>query len=333
MTASPPTCWAISDGAAGNERQALALGEALGARVQVWRVNPRPPWSWLAPRLLAGAALALPPVQRAQFAPPWPDLAIGCGRAAALFTRALRRCSGGRSLCVQILDPRLDPREWDAVIAPRHDGLAGPNVIQTLGSLHPIDADWLAAGAAAWAELATLPHPRTAVLVGASHRDVAVDLAYCVGLVERLAAAHASAGGSFLVSTSRRTPPALRDWLRSAFARFPGRFFGGPEDGANPYAGFLAHADRIVVTPDSVNMLSEACAVGVPVYAWLPQPARGKLGRFHASLVQAGHLRLLGAEAPVPWASAPLRETAAVAARLRALWREHAATPPRHGVA
>ena len=51
--ASAQTCWAISDGAAGNERQALALAEALGGRVQVWRVAPRPPWSWCAPHLLA----------------------------------------------------------------------------------------------------------------------------------------------------------------------------------------------------------------------------------------------------------------------------------------
>ena len=225
---------------------------------------------------------------------------------------------------MQILDPRRDPRDWDAVVTPGHDTLRGGNVIHTLGSLHPVDAEWLAAGAAAWAELATLPHPRTTVLIGASHREVAVDLGYCVGLVERLAAAHANAGGSFLVSTSRRTPPALRDWLRTAFARFPGRFFGGSEDGANPYAGFLAHADRVVVTPDSVNMLSEACAVGVPVYAWLPQPARGKLGRFHAALVDAGPLRLLGVESTVPRAAAPLRETAAVAARLHALRRARA---------
>lgn len=322
--ASAQTCWAISDGAAGNERQALALAEALGGRVQVWRVAPRPPWSWCAPHLLAGAALALPPAQRTQFAAPWPDWVIGCGRAAALYTRALRRWSGQGSFCVQILDPRRDPRDWDAVVTPGHDTLRGGNVIHTLGSLHPVDAEWLAAGAAAWAELATLPHPRTTVLIGASHREVAVDLGYCVGLVERLAAAHANAGGSFLVSTSRRTPPALRDWLRSAFARFPGRFFGGSEDGANPYAGFLAHADRVVVTPDSVNMLSEACAVGVPVYAWLPQPARGKLGRFHAALVDAGHLRLLGVESSVPRAAAPLRETAAVAARLHALRRARA---------
>jgi len=320
MSASTQTAWVISDGAAGNERQALALAEALGVPARVWKLEPRAPWSWFAPRLPAGAMLSLPEEQRGQFAPPWPDIAIGCGRSAALFTRALRPWSGARTYCVQILDPRIDPRHWDLVIAPRHDGLRGPNVIPTLGALNPIDAAWLAEGAAAFAELATLPHPRTTVLFGASHRDVAVDLGYCVGLLERFAAAHAQNGGSFLVSTSRRTPPALRDWLRSAFARYPGRFWAGVEDGPNPYAGFLAHADRIVVTPDSVNMLSEACAVGVPVYTWLPQPVRGKLGRFHQALIESGHLRALGGE-PIVRATQPLRETEEVAAEVRQRWQ------------
>ena len=35
-------------------------------------------------------------------------------------------------------------------------------------------------------------------------------------------------------------------------------------DGANPYAGMLGWADRIVCSSDSVNMLSEACATRAP---------------------------------------------------------------------
>ncbi|UXI68918.1 mitochondrial fission ELM1 family protein [Tahibacter amnicola] len=306
----------ITDGAAGNERQALALAEALGVPTRVWQVAPAPPWRWLAPRGVAGARLALPASTRAQFMPPWPDLAIGCGRAAALYTRGLRRWSQGRTFCVQILDPRIDPAQWNLVVAPRHDGLSGANVLVPLGSLNPIDDAWLAAGAEAFPDLAAFPAPRTVVLIGANHRDVAVSTEYCVGLVERLGAFHARFGGSFLVSTSRRTPVALRDFLRSAFARFPGCFWGGAEDGANPYAGYLAHADRIVVTPDSVNMLSEACAVGVPVSCWLPTPPRGKLGRFHAALAQEGWVQPL-TESGSRAQPGALRETERIADEVR----------------
>ncbi|MBL8296971.1 MAG: mitochondrial fission ELM1 family protein [Rhodanobacteraceae bacterium] len=320
MPETATTCWVITDGAAGNERQALALAGRLAGAVRVWQLEPCAPWSWLAPSLLLGARLALPAPQRMQFSAPWPAIAIGCGRSAALFTRALRRWSGGRTFTLQILNPRIAPSAYDLVVAPQHDRLAGSNVISTLGSLNPVDDNWLADGAAAFPDLAALPMPRRAVLIGANHRDVAIDTQYCVALVEALARQYERHGGSFLVTTSRRTPALLAEYLRSAFARFPGVFWSGVQDGPNPYAGFLAHAQSIFVTPDSVNMLSEACAVGVPVYSWWAQPARGKLARFHAALVQSGQLRLLGQQAP-EHKPPPLRETAAVAVEVARRWR------------
>ena len=52
-------------------------------------------------------------------------------------------------------------------------------------------------------------------------------------------------------------PCAIATWKR------PGLTWCGEADGANPYAGVLAWADRIVCSPDSVNMVSEACATRV----------------------------------------------------------------------
>jgi mitochondrial fission protein ELM1 len=319
-----PTCWAISDGAAGNERQALALARALGLAPRVLRLRLREPWASLAPRLTLGARHAIVDEHGAPLAPPWPDLAIGCGRRAALATRLLRAWSGGATFSVQILDPRIDARAFDLVIAPQHDRVAGANVLHTIGALNPVDADWLAAGRMRFARFGTLPAPRTAVLIGGSNRAQRLDRAYFDALLERLAARHASEGGSFLVSVSRRTPAPLAAHLRGAFAALPGVFWGGAQDGDNPYAGLLAWADRLVVTPDSVNMLSEACATGKPVYTFAPRPIGGKLAAFHAELVASGHLRRLddSASAPQP---PPLAETAAIAELVRQRWRTHPA--------
>jgi mitochondrial fission protein ELM1 len=317
-----PTAWAISDGAAGNERQASALAHALGMRACILRVRLREPWNTLAPRLAFGAQWAIRDEGGAALRPPWPDLAIGCGRRAALVTRGLRQWSAGRTFTVQILDPRIDSTHFDRVIAPRHDGIAGANVIQSIGALNPVDPAWLATGHARFAALAALPVPRTAVLIGGSNRAQRLDDAYFDALLERLAARHADAGGSFLVSVSRRTPPATVLRLRAAFAAFAGNFWSGAGDGENPYAGFLVWADRIVVTPDSVNMLSEACATGKPVYTFAPRPIGGKLGAFHAELIAGGYLRELDDHIARP-ACAPLTETAAIAEIVRAAWHAH----------
>ena len=95
----------------------------------------------VAARMAAFCIAPSAPTSRALQSPP--RLAIGCGRRAALVTRLLRERG---SKVVQVLDPRIDPRYWDLVVAPEHDGLRGENVIMMLGSLHPVDDLWLAEG-------------------------------------------------------------------------------------------------------------------------------------------------------------------------------------------
>ncbi len=320
------TCWAISDGAAGNERQTLALAQALGLQPRVLGVRFAQPWAALAPHLTLGARQALGVSNADAMNPPWPDVAIGCGRQAALFTRLLRTWSGGRCFTVQILDPRIDPALFDIVVAPRHDQLSGHNVIVTSGSLHPVDDDWLAAARLRFSAFSSLPSPRTAVLVGASNRAQELDHEYFDALRIHLTNAYARDGGSFLVTTSRRTPGVLVERLRRDFAHWPGVFWSGEGDGENPYAGFLAWADRIVVTPDSVNMLSEACATGLPVYTFSQKPLIGKLARFHEHLVGRGYLAQLdGGMHDEPRMA--LRETADVAARIRTALADRNAAP------
>jgi mitochondrial fission protein ELM1 len=230
----------------------------------------------------------------------------------------LRGLSRGNCYTVQILDPRIDPRAFDLVIAPRHDGIDAPNVIRSIGSLNPVDPRWLAEARERFARFAALPSPRTAVLIGATNSAQRLDDRYFDALLDLLRDGHG--GGSFLVSVSRRTPDDVALKLRAAFVAFPGVFFGGDGDGENPYAGFLAWADCLVVTPDSVNMLSEACATGKPVYTFAPQPITGKLAEFHGALRDSGRLRVLGepAQNPLP---PPLAETHEIAALVRARWQ------------
>src|SRR6185437_17170926 len=106
----------------------------------------------------------------------------------------------------------------------------------------------------------------------------------------QLLARQRAEGGSLLVLGSRRTPAALIESLRPLLAEVPGLLWAGRDDGRNPYPGVLGWADRLVVTPDSVNMLSEACAVGCAVHTHVAAPLPDKLARFHAALRERGLL-------------------------------------------
>jgi len=306
----------ITDGAAGNERQALALAAAMRVAPIVQRVALCPPWRWTGPQFVHAARFAIPFRQWRALSHPWPALAIGCGRQAAVMTRALREASGGASFVVQILDPRIDPAHYDLVVAPRHDGLDGANVIQTMGSLNPIDDAWLAAARQSFGTLEKLGRPRTALLIGGPRKDLATDDAWFDALIAQLEKWRERDGGSILITTSRRTPAAWRERVRAAFRNGCTCFWAGSEDGENPYAGYLALADRIVVTPDSVNMLSEACATGAPVFSALPAQAPVKLKAFHAELRDQGWLHDLGVDPATVRQPPPLREIATVASKV-----------------
>lgn len=310
------SCWVIHDGAAGNARQALALASALELNPREIDLQLHPAWDWLAPRLQLGATRGMRDRHGQPIAPPWPDVAIGCGRRAALLNRCLRAWSRKQCFTVQILDPRISPLHFDVVVTPRHDRLKGSNVIETLGAMNAIDEAWLAAGRMAFAQLGELAQPRTAVLIGASNAAVTLDDRYFSALHETLSRRYAEHGGSFLVSTSRRTPSARSESLRRQFSSWPGVFWGGPEDGANPYAGILGWANRFIVSADSVNMISEACATGKPVHAFAPVPASGKIGELLRNLASHSHLSALDANAT----GEPLRESARVADQIRLLW-------------
>lgn len=305
--------WTLTDGHAGNVRQAEALAAALAMGPHAPLVlRSGAPWRWFAPRRLPGDAGAFGPAFRQALASP-PRLAIGCGRQAALATRLLR-ARGART--VQILDPRLEPSLWDWVIAPAHDGLAGPNVLAVQGSLNPVDDAWLAQARADFATFADLPAPRTAVLLGGSSAHARFDRNAFEVLAGRLEAMLARDGGSLLITTSRRTDAQVRAALRHRFVETPGLTWLDEGDGPNPYAGLLAWADRLVCSPDSVNMISEACATRAPVFVFDPQRVGGRPRRFLDALLASGRIRALDGK-PAPFDVEPLRETARVAAWLR----------------
>lgn len=308
--ASPTVC-AVSDRRAGNLRQAEALANALGGTQSIL-LEPRWPWRAIAPRRFAGSARGYGRALAQALDSP-PALAVGCGRQAALATRLLREC-GART--VQILDPRIDPSHWDIVVVPRHDRLRGRNVLVSLGSLHPVDDLWLAQARARFGALAQLPRPRTTVLLGGSSRHVRFDRNEFDSLARQLDAAVARDGGSLLLTTSRRTSPALSEAVRQRYADTPALVWSSPEDGENPYPGLLAWADRIVCSPDSVNMVSEASATQVPVHVYEPGLARGRVRDFLDALTAIGRIRPMDAKL-ASFDVDPLRETARIASEIR----------------
>ena len=313
MTA-PLNIWVVSDGRAGIENQALGLAEAVARltpadisvrRIRWRRAFDRLPSALKAPWMLDPSSDPVAPAPGEA----WPDLWIAAGRATLPLSVRVKARSGGRTFVVQVQDPRWRTDAYDLIVAPAHDRLKGPNVLSITGSPHRVTPARLAEGAAAFADrLEALPRPRLAALIGG--RSMAFDLteAHAAGLADQIADAVTAAGGSLMLTFSRRTPEAAKQAVTARLADLPGMIWDGT--GANPYFAFLHFADHVLVTEDSANMAAEAASTGKPVHIlpMVPLKPAGKFARLHADL------RARGAARPFEgtldgWRYEPLDET------------------------
>lgn len=118
-----------------------------------------------------------------------------------------------------------------------------------------------------------------------------------------------------MITTSRRTGEAAVATLKTVLQGTNAHIWTGIE-GPNPYFGMLAHADAILVTADSTNMITEAGATGKPVHILPLLRGSAKFGRFHETLVERGIARPFTGKIE-RWTYPPLRETARAAAWVR----------------
>jgi mitochondrial fission protein ELM1 len=212
---------------------------------------------------------------------------------------------------VHIQKPYAHPSLFDLVVVPQHDSLRGDNVLVTRTALHRVTQKTLAEAAQCFnARLSHLPRPLITVLVGGSSKYQNCSLQTVHRLADQLIAAVRESHGSLAVTTSRRTGEENGIALRERLRAVPHFIWDGT--GENPYLGLLALADAIVVTSDSVSMISEACATGKPIHVFDMGERHRKLRQFHAKLMADGVTRRFAGKVE-QWSYDPLNETGKIA--------------------
>jgi mitochondrial fission protein ELM1 len=300
--------WIISEGLAGLRSQALGLAEAAGLSAEFRELKPGAPWKWMAAKLWPNPLAAVADAVRA----PLPALAIGCGGMAGSVLAALRRKS---MRVVQVQDPRMDISRFDLIIANHHDELTGPNVFVSRTALHRVTPERLAAEAELWRDrLAPYRRPLVAVLLGGNNGRFRLDRETGARLAADLATIADRDKVGVVVTPSRRTDPAVTALIRTALA--PSGGWVWDLTGENPYFGILALADLIIVTQDSVSMISEAAATTAPVmFATLPGSWR-RQALFLKPLIDEDRIRPFEGRFST-WKVSPLNDTPEAAAEMR----------------
>ncbi|HTO84270.1 MAG TPA: ELM1/GtrOC1 family putative glycosyltransferase [Methylomirabilota bacterium] len=277
----PPLVWVLGSDKPGHTTQSIGLAEALGWPYEVKQLRFRSVVARLHTWLLApfgtlGASLVgLRRDRSAALAPPWPDLAIATGWRPARVALWIARQSEGHTRVVglgrragQIADI------VDTAVTCAHFHLPPhPRRVETLLPLSPVTPAGLAAAGERWQGLLDgLPHPRVVLLVGGSNEFYRLDAAGATRMAEAVKVFAEQAGGVAVAVTSRRTGGAATAALRAVLGASQVHEWR-PGQAENPYLGYIALADALVVTGDSESMLGEAAATTKPLYIY-PLPER-----------------------------------------------------------
>ncbi len=277
--------WILCDeGKVGTYRQCLALAKILNIEGIHKPINLNPPYRWLPPWFMLGFKnpSGLQRLTATTLDKPYPDMIIAAGRQAVNAALALRR----ECKTIVLQNPRINPRYFDLVIPPYHDKVQGENVVSTLGALHPIRPE----------ELAPLRHehyqgPTVTVLIGGDSQHYRYTSTYIQNLGEALRRIVTTPGplhgARLLITPSRRSRPELLFELKRLLMGTDFELWDN--QGENPYLRYLACADMVVVTGDSISMMSEACITGKPVYIHEIPSSSARLGNFLTMLYENQH--------------------------------------------
>ena len=310
MVIERPSCWIFSDGTIGMEVQCIALAEALGLEYEKQHIKPY----WLNrifPSLatLPGVPVATNTIQITSHSSP--DILITCGRRHAGASIALKRLSKGTTYTIHIQDPKIKSKHFDLLIIPEHDTSQGHNIILSKGSLTRITQSTLDKEAQLIKpKINSLIGKKIAVNIGGDTKDNKVDDKTIKKLVLSLNQFSLDNKCSLMITTSSRTSKPLKEALTS-LTKNPNIILW-TAGSQNPYIGFLGIADAIIVTSDSINMISEACSTGKPVNIFPLGENSEKREKFISSLEKMGLVKRFNGEYQ-SWRYEPLNETARIA--------------------
>ena len=292
------------------EVQCIALAEALGLEYEKKHIKPY----WLnrifpVLAILPGVPLARNPIEVTSHLSP--DILITCGRRHAGASIALKRLSKGTTYTIHIQDPKINPKHFDLLIIPEHDRPRAPNIILSNGSLTRITQAILDREAQLIKqEVTSLIGKKIAVNIGGDTKDNKVDDETIQKLILSLNQFSADYECSLMITTTNRTSEPLKEALIS-LTKNPNIIIW-TAGSRNPYLGFLGIADAIIVTSDSINMISEACSTGKPVNIFPLGKNSQKREKFISSLEKMGLVKQFNGKYQ-SWRYDPLNESTRIA--------------------
>ncbi len=254
----------------------------------------------------------------------FPDLVISASRRTAPIARWIKKHSKNTKI-IQLVHPgNTGLKDFEAVFVPYHDKENRKNTKNTIyihGAPHRINQQKLLEAKQIWQDkFANLPKPLTSVIIGGGdvfNKETTTDLCNQIKNIKQ------KIGGSILLTTSKRTLPITQDVILKELKGIPSYNFlwNSQSNEPSPLLGYLACSDNIIVTGDSVSMISESCGTGKPVYIYTTKSLKSKHLRFAKHLFDNNYAINLNNKDALNFAPTDTLDTATfVAQRIKELF-------------
>jgi mitochondrial fission protein ELM1 len=319
----------LSDGRTGGENRSIGLAEMLGIKdPEVVTLKPQYGNRFL--RLLP-VAMLYPDYGRLLREVKSYDVLIGAGYQISRVMKGLKAAQP-HLFIVALMRPAGKPAAYDVVAVEQHDRYkqAG-NVVVTLGAPNRITKERLGLEADRWRKrLASVRGFKVALLIGGTSKHGGFGVEEARDMVKSVCKPLKGNESGVLVTTSRRTGPEVTAAVDKALKESGvTHFLWTPEDAQsrdNPYLAYLALADAVVVTADSVSMVSEAASAGKPVYIYGDEKrVPKKFRKYYEALGKQGRARWWEGKLNLRAPAAGLMDTMMVAGFVRAKWNKRGA--------
>lgn len=197
------------------------------------------------------------------------DFVISAGSSLVPLNLCLAKDSRAKTIVMMKPSFPFNLFRYDLLVVPAHDqGIVPDRAFRVL--LTPSrteECDFANAAEKIRKDLRDPSRIKAAVFLGGSAHHFVMDLER----IEKIFASIERAAkriGDYVVTTSRRTPPSVESFLKATLARHPScqlLVLASEDKRSEVAAGMMALAEILIVTEDSISMISEAVASGKKV--------------------------------------------------------------------
>ena len=281
--------WVISDGTKGMENQSLALAKLLNINFELVKYNP--PYFLKKFPLIRKLFISSVKDHLLKNKSP-PSFIITTGKRMAGVSIALKFILKDKVKNIHIQNPKLPFEYFDLLLIPEHDNITAKNVIQTKGALTFFNFNELNKFQEREINLIKRSKKNLVLLmIGGNSKGYKPKNFDYYHLSMKVLEATKNLNCKLLVLLSRRTPLKAAKILNYSFIKHDENFQIVTSTEQNPYPEILQIADYIIVTSDSVNMVSETATLPIPLFVSKFSKETGKISNFLNNLEDLGILK------------------------------------------